>query len=62
QIMMQTETFFFFQQKTAYEKAIAFEALAAHTVGIRQAVETLIKKAKDLEELNAIEFDFRDEA
>ncbi|MDK4645396.1 phage tail protein [Kingella kingae] len=49
-------------KQKAYEKAIAFEALAAHAVGIRQAVETLIKKAKDLEELNAIEFGFRDEA
>ncbi|WII92596.1 hypothetical protein QEO94_01735 [Kingella negevensis] len=49
-------------KQKAYEKAIAFEALAAHAVGIRQAVETLIKKAKDLAELNAIEFGFGDEA
>ena len=45
-------------KQKALEKTLAFEALTATVVGTRQAIETRINKAKDIDELEAIEFAF----
>ena len=45
-------------KQKALEKTLAFEALTATVVGTRQAIETRINKAVDMDELNAIEFAF----
>lgn len=45
-------------KQRAYEKAVAFETLTANVVGIRQAIETRIKAAQDMAELEAVEFSF----
>ena len=47
-------------KQKALEKTLAFEALTATVVGTRQAIETRINKAKDIGELEAIEFAFGD--
>lgn len=43
-------------KQKALEKALAYEQLTATVVGLRQAIETKIKKAADMAELEAIEF------
>lgn len=47
-------------KRKAYEKTIKFEELTANVVGLRQAIETKIKQANTLPELDAITFGFGD--
>lgn len=45
-------------KQKALAKALAYEQLTATVVGLRQAIETRIKQAADMAELEAIEFAF----
>ncbi|STZ75579.1 hypothetical protein [Bergeriella denitrificans] len=45
-------------KQKALEKALAFEQLTATVVGFRQAIESQIKQAEDMDQLAAIEFAF----
>lgn len=46
-------------KQKAYEKAVKFEQLTAAVVGYRQALQTRIEQAADLEAVQAVRFDFR---